>query len=78
MANEINDQPAFPSSLEGLRMEDGRCTDVRAGMSLGDYFAASAMRAFLASNCGDPETLATDSYIIARAMLAERQKWMEV
>lgn len=59
----VDGGPAFPASDA-----DGRCY---RGMSLRDFFAAYAM-----SRAGitDPETTAERAYVIADAMLAEREK----
>jgi len=43
-------------------------------MSLRDYFAANAMRAFLPDYCPDPSQCAIEAYRYADAMIAEREK----
>jgi hypothetical protein len=60
--------PAFPTML----YEHGGESD---GMTLRDYFAAKAMQGLLASTkTNSAQVIAKDAYIIADAMLAERNK----
>lgn len=77
--------PAFPGievvvtgiDSEGIERFD---TEASGGMTLRDYFAAKAMSGILStwtpeqSNFMVPETVASDSYAFADAMLAERAK----
>lgn len=80
MADKIVDGgPAFPGGE--LRFDDGDCkTPYNAGMSLRDWFAGQAtiaICALVAANKHDidgPESVATDAYRVADAMLAARQK----
>lgn len=46
------------------------------GMTLRDWFAGQALTAWLADGCprGDDAVMAAECYVIANAMLAERQK----
>ncbi|MDD3134876.1 MAG: hypothetical protein PHF64_00095 [Methanoregula sp.] len=64
--------PAFP--VPERRAEDeGRVRFDEPGMSLRDWFAGQAMSRFY---CGSqaPDWIAAESYRIADAMLAEREK----
>jgi hypothetical protein len=70
-----NDLPAFPSKLVDAQGK-GR---VDLGMALRDYFAAKAMLGILQARADgvrleDLKNVALDSYIIADAMLEERNK----
>ena len=53
-------------------------TEPHAGMTLRDYFAAKAMQGWITARHPDhhgedgPETLASDAYTVADAMLAAR------
>jgi hypothetical protein len=77
-----NGGPAYPyqvtytkTSATGRQYEH---TDVYAGMTLRDYFAAAALQGMLADiQCNAPfsdSDAANDAYKIADAMLAERAK----
>lgn len=58
--------PAFPTDHN---------KNVAEGMTLRDYFAAKAMQGLLASTkTNSAQVIAKDAYIIADAMLAERNK----
>jgi hypothetical protein len=51
--------------------------DGNSGMSLRDYFAAAALQGLCALNSGpdvDAASLAFDAYMVAEAMLKERQE----
>lgn len=66
--------PAFPC--------DRHATNANNGMTLRDYFAAKAMQTFLGSEYtsehglteGWMKSLSRESYLVADAMLAERNK----
>lgn len=64
--------PAFPLHIPAVPMGVGPAT--ASGMSIRDYFAAMAMQGQIADNVPYPDmaSLAKASYIIADAMLAER------
>ena len=62
--------PAFPVSTDNYHYE---------GMTLRDYFAAKAMEGHVAARHGDyelfkPEGVAAWAYVMADAMLKEREK----
>ena len=74
MSNTYDGGPAFPSHHFDL-------ADNEHGMALRDYFAAKAMQGTAAHYCHDDsrygtweEQLAVDSYAIADAMIAVRDK----
>ena len=61
--------PAFPKLTQDERWKTFTSTD---GMSLRDYFAAKAMQALAQGNYFD--ATARQAYMIADAMLREREK----
>lgn len=63
--------PAFP--LPEAAHPGANPPDVPKGMTLRDYFAAKAMQAFIVRHGPDGYT-ATNSYVLADDMLAEREK----
>lgn len=70
--NENDGGPAFPPNA-GWRDDDPACR----GMSLRDYFAATALQGYLAAgNTGgwSPDSAAEKSYEWADAMLKARRK----
>ena len=74
MINKPNNPPAFPMNFGHSDM-----TENPRGMSLLDYFAGQAMQGKLAGGAysitlGQKEKLAEESYLIAKAMLSEREK----
>jgi len=69
----INDGgPAFPSGIAGPEYGDhaGECFE--PGMSIRDYFAAAALQTIVFD--GDYRSFALTAYMIADAMLAERER----
>ena len=70
--------PAFP--MQAIMGSDGYVAVARQdGMTLRDYFAAAALQGMLASFAGmslpsESSTLSKDSYKLADAMLAERDR----
>jgi hypothetical protein len=65
--------PAFP--VVGQWYGDKLGGQLTHGMTLRDYFAAKAMQGLLASTkTNSAQVIAKDAYIIADAMLAERNK----
>jgi len=76
MANKNDGGPAFPISQEESR---GKVAGIYGGMTLRDYFAAKIANG-LASHSGTmgdpygPDDIASRSYQVADAMLAEREK----
>jgi len=84
--NKNDGGPAFPCSVRRSEnyMDEGGYGRVRmvtvqeGGLSLRDYFAAKAMQAamsrFLPCSATDMAGIARDSYYMADAMLAEREK----
>lgn len=66
IAIETRGGPAFPSSFEDTNY---------FGMSLRDYFAAAAMQGLMARiGAHEAHTIAHDAYIVADAMISERDK----
>lgn len=64
--------PAFPSMRDMRHNPD---FDHEEGMTLLDWFAGMAMQGLLASTkTNSAQVIAKDAYIIADAMLAERNK----
>jgi hypothetical protein len=64
--------PAFPS-LHDVRYHPH--FHIEEGMTLLDWFAGMAMQGLLASTkTNDAQVIAKDAYIIADAMLAQRNK----
>jgi len=65
-------EPAFP--------QDNPVGESDKGMSLRDYFAAKAMQAYVSDSDSDwcpsdyKESTARNAYLMADAMLAEREK----
>jgi hypothetical protein len=77
MNTPINDGgPAFPQQLPDAALERGTPGMYgAAGMTLRDYFAATALQGQLACMVNqDPETRAKEAYRFADAMIAERNK----
>lgn len=67
----MNNPPAFPLHNHGAQTLGLHVT----GMTLRDYFAAKAMQGLLSSDVNAPlETFAKQSYKVADAMLAAREK----
>lgn len=67
--------PAFPNPERSF--EEFGTRGWYPGMTLRDYFAAKAMQAMLACPVqpqSGPEMYARDAYVIADAMIAEREK----
>jgi hypothetical protein len=72
--------PAYPSgesyttfnSASGVTSQHGK-SPLHTGMTLRDHFAGLAMQT-LPKNIPDMETLARMSYVMADAMIAERNK----
>ncbi len=58
--------PAFPTTEVAMMRS-------LQGMTLRDYFAAKAMQAIVSNGDVDPQKISQASYIIADAMLKERQ-----
>ena len=81
--SERNDGgPAFPRKLPNVEVRPDEALRIirnHEGMSLRDYFAAKAMQGLLAERLpdhhgdGGEEVLAQDAYMIASAMLSERE-----
>ena len=74
-------EPAFPTVPEnhGYRNSDG--TGAQSGMTLRDYFAAAAVPSLIAAWVKGEVTrgeVAINSYAIADALLAERNKQEDV
>lgn len=69
-----NGGPAFPINILGETIKG------QEGMTLRDYFAAKAMQAFYTNyeNSSDAKEASARAYVIADAMLAEREKDNEV
>lgn len=69
-----NSGPAFP--IHPGAALDGQRVDETQGMTLRDYFAAKAMQGILCNSAKDfyPLDLVAESYVIADAMLKEREK----
>ena len=64
----MNNPPAFPNDAAKHPFD-------KVGMTLRDYFAANAMQGLLSSDVYAPlETFAKQSYKVADAMLAAREK----
>ena len=83
MSDARNGGPAFPSGVVKYLANGGisRKSPLYEGITMRDYFAAKAMQGLLASPrgtpSGDPATdfyYAKTAYIMADAMLAEREK----
>ncbi len=68
----MNNPPAFPKPM--TLAGDHIVENSNQGMSLRDYFAGQALLADLGSNLVVAQAIASASYLIADAMLAERQK----
>ena len=67
----MNNPQAFPRPLSVVRSDVSGDQD---GMMLRDYFAAKAMQAYFSRNHIDVEIGSKFAYIIADAMLEERNK----
>lgn len=65
------DPPAFPTPYPATRQDHAYTAD---GMTLRDYFAAKAMMGMLANDQRDTPLIVKAAYVLADAMLAERQK----
>jgi hypothetical protein len=59
---------AFPHTIEHLHKP------VTAGMTMRDYFAAKAMQGFIPDGGTNVQEIAQAAYIVADAMLKEREK----
>jgi hypothetical protein len=69
MNNHTNDGgPAFPISFEG-----DKPMTVSLGISIRDYFAASALQGMNLDGEFSYQTYATDAYLMADAMLKARE-----
>ena len=71
--------PAFPVECswtdgEPKGMQTGNALGWATGMSLRDYFAAAALQALVTREMRAPTAAAEQAYVIADAMLAERDK----
>lgn len=66
--------PAFARPVSRYAPADGPCDfyDAQAGMSLRDYFAAKAMAALIALDCGHKDA-ANEAYHVADAMIERRK-----
>lgn len=72
MSNNHN-EPAFPRPAV-FTQALGLASTEQSGMTLRDYFAAKAMQGLLASVVNAPiEHFATRAYMVADAMLKERE-----
>lgn len=68
----MNDILAFPNNRD---RRDGQPRTVNEeGMFLRDYFSNSAMLAIIGRGESEEDIIATNAYIMADAMLAERAK----
>jgi hypothetical protein len=81
--NKETGGPAFPSGLIDPSTPEDAIQSVHDGMTLRDYFAAKAMKAVITDwlNTGDifqdaeiPEVIARDCYLVADAMIKERNQ----
>jgi hypothetical protein len=88
MSNKYTGGPAFPVRLPIVgaihKCDEPVPTEIHAGLTLRDYFAAKAMQGWLASSpiiSGEPmngsaemaEQLAVASFVLADAMLKARE-----
>lgn len=64
--NKETGGPAFPDPQENWRGEKG--------MTLRDYFAAKAMQGLITGGSTNPVDVAKAAYIVADAMLKEREQ----
>ena len=66
--------PAFPYQIDLPNGDGSETTHYSMGMTMRDYFAAKAMQALLTRMEMSGSERARDAYIIADAMLAQRNK----
>ena len=75
--NNKDGGPAFPGA-ESVHVEAGghkwQETEFHVGLSLRDHFAVAAMGALIERGSSSSDVYARESYRIADAMLAEREK----
>ena len=67
--------PAFPYEIDLPNGDGSETTHYSMGMTIRDWFAGMAMQGLLASTkTNSAQVIAKDAYIIADAMLAQRNK----